>query len=194
MDKLFQDAAHLDITVLVSTEIRERIFKALLRRRRASPLLIPGSIACGGTTIGDGTRRRDFRRGCLERHLQPETPAPPGGISVAVPRPPRLPRTVQHPDPGQYRYRRTGHSRHFPATPALTSRLCGVCRWNFRRADRRNERGRATSCTAGLMAVVAANAWGRRRGLSIRCCIPSPPARLGTPWARRVRPTIPSRA
>jgi kumamolisin len=54
MDQLFQDAAHLDITVFVSSGDSGAMFDPSVNQAQASfPATDPWVTACGGTTIGD---------------------------------------------------------------------------------------------------------------------------------------------
>jgi kumamolisin len=84
MDQLFQDAAHLDITVLVSSGDSGAMILSTTQAQASFPATDPWVIACGGTTIGDisGTT---FEEVVWNDTFGQNSGATGGGISVLFP-------------------------------------------------------------------------------------------------------------
>jgi kumamolisin len=62
MDQLFQDAANLSITVLVSSGDSGAFIESKTRAQTSYPATEPWVLACGGTTVGNinGTRFDEY--------------------------------------------------------------------------------------------------------------------------------------
>ncbi len=86
MDQLFQDAAHLDITVLVSSGDSGAMLESTTQAQASFPATDPWVIACGGTTIG-GINAGTFVEFVWNDKFGQNSGATGGGISAQFPVP-----------------------------------------------------------------------------------------------------------
>jgi kumamolisin len=86
IDQLFQDAAHLDITVLVSSGDSGAMIESKKQAQASFPATDPWVIACGGTTIG-GIKGSTFVEYVWNDKFGGNSGATGGGISVRFPVP-----------------------------------------------------------------------------------------------------------